>query len=111
MPFERFAADDPSQIVMGLFNGELIAVFMFHELEPGCYQAHFSTQRKADRIAVLSAAAKLVEWFKENDLQMVAFVTVRNKPLQRFIENAGLYSRKPVSINEIPYFAYSNGPF
>lgn len=90
LPFDEFAKDDPSQIALGLFNGELQAVYFFHEIAPNQLQAHFTSSRKADRCLVLAGAITLVKWFEQNDLQMVAYIRKRNRPLRRFVEDAGL---------------------
>ena len=97
MPFDQFAADYPNQVVMGLFNGDLIAVYFFHQIGETEYQAHFSADRKADRSAVLAGAKQLVEWFQQNGLQMSAFVHKRNTALRRFVESAGLMYQKDSS--------------
>ena len=93
LPFEEFAKDDPSQITLGLFNGELHAVYFFHQIGPSQYQVHFTSKRTADRGLVLAGAATLVRWFQENNLEMVAYVTKRNAPLWRFAESAGMVRR------------------
>ncbi len=90
MSFEDFAKDDPSQIALGLFNGELQAVYFFHEIAPNTFQSHFTSSRKADRGLVLAGAITLVKWFEQNDLIMVAYIHRRNIPLRRFVEDAGL---------------------
>ena len=90
IPFEEFAADDPTQITLGLFNGELVAVYFFHQIGESEWQAHFTSRRDADKWAVLRAAQELVDWFKANNLQMTAYILARNTPLCHFVEAAGL---------------------
>ncbi len=94
LSFEDFAKDDPSQIVLGLFNGELQAVYFFHEIAPNVMQAHFTSRRGADKSLVLAGAATLVRWFQENGLEMVAYIHKRNIPLRHFVEEAGLYQKR-----------------
>lgn len=93
LSFEDFAKDDPSQITLGLFNGELQAVYFFHQIGPNTFQCHFTSKRTADRGLVLAGAATLVRWFQENNLEMVAYIHRRNIPLQRFAQDAGLALR------------------
>jgi hypothetical protein len=95
--FEDFAADSPSQITLGLFNGELQAVYFFHQTGPTEFQAHFTSRRGADRSLVLAGAITLVKWFQENNLEMVVYIDKRNKPLCRFAEEAGFL---PVFVSE-----------
>jgi hypothetical protein len=91
MSFSDFAADDPSQIVMGLFRGEaFIAVFMFHQVSVDTFGAHFTAPRNAPKDAVLAAGRWLVNWFLSNHLHLQAFVSERNKPLRRWVEAVGL---------------------
>jgi len=90
MTFEEFSADDPSQIVIGLFNGELQAAYMFHQTAPTTYQAHFTSDRQANREMVLAGARLLVGWFIKNGLMLEAFVHRRNRPLCQFAESVGL---------------------
>ncbi len=90
LSFEDFAKDDPSQITLGLFNGELQAVYFFHQIGPNQFQVHFTSKRTADRKLVLAGAATLVRWFQENNLEMVAYIHRRNIPLQVFAQEAGL---------------------
>lgn len=90
MPFEQFASDAPNQIVLGLFNGELQAAYLLHEVEPNIYQCHFTSRRDAPKDAVLSAAKWIVDYFVANGLGLVAYVRPRNVPLCRFSEAIGL---------------------
>lgn len=93
MSFTDFSADDPTQIVMGLFtaNGNFIAVFMFHQSAPDTFDAHFSSSREADPADVLAAARWLVQWFVTNNLTMLAYIDPRQRPLAEFVLAAGLY--------------------
>lgn len=90
MKFEDFAADDPSQIVLGLFNGNLQAVYLFRQIGPKTFEAHFTSSRKAKREDVLAGARTLVQWFAEQGLVIVGYVNAGNGPLRHFLEEAGL---------------------
>lgn len=102
LSFEDFAADDPNQIVLGLFDGELQAVYFFHQIGPNQFQSHFTSKRTADKAVVLAGARQLVDWFRENNLEMVAYIAERNRPLQRFVEAAGLQKRKVSNNGSLP---------
>lgn len=90
MKFEDFAADTPNQIVLGLFNGELQAAYLLHEVEPNVYQCHFTSRRDAPKDAVLSAAKWIVDYFVASGLRLIALVEPRCVPLRHFSEAIGL---------------------
>lgn len=90
MPFEEFAADRDDQIAIGLFNGELRAVYFLHETEPGNYQAHFTSQRQVPRGSLLAGAEQVIDdFFRAGAIQIHAFVTERNTPLKVFLTQLG----------------------
>lgn len=90
MPFEEFAAARDDQITIGLFNGELRAVYFLHETEPGNYQAHFTSERGLSREALLAGAAQVAsDFFDAGAKQIHAWVTERNGPLRSFLETLG----------------------
>lgn len=90
MSFESFVADDPAQIVMGLFSDSLCAVYLFYQTNPTTFDCHFTSRRDAPKDAVLSAGHWLVQFFAQNNLHLRAFVTLRNKPLRAWVEAVGL---------------------
>lgn len=93
MSFEDFTSDDPSQIVMGLFNGSLCAAYLFREETRGSFDAHYSSRRGVSRNYVLAGGRWLVNWFMENGAQEVtAYVVEKNGPLRRFVEAVGFVS-------------------
>ena len=90
MPFEVFSAPDPSHIAVGAFNGEFLAVFFFHEFEPGCFESHFSSKRGTPREVLLTAAREVMNCFLENGArELTAWITERNAPLRTFVEALG----------------------
>lgn len=90
MPFEEFAAVRDDQIAVGLFNGELRAVYFLHETEPGNYQAHFTSERGLSREALLAGATQVAsDFFEAGATQIHAWVTERNGPLRSFLEALG----------------------
>jgi hypothetical protein len=90
MPLEVFAADDPRHLTVGLFNGELQAVYFLHEVEPSIYQAHFTSRRGLSREALLAGAAEVAHQVLANGgSEIHAWVTERNGPLRSFLTDLG----------------------
>ena len=90
MPFEEFAANRDDQIAVGLFNGELRAVYFLHETEPGNYQAHLTSERGVSRETLLDGAEQVIaDFFSAGAAQIHAFVTERNTPLRVFLTQLG----------------------
>ena len=89
-PFETFIADDPKQIVVGLFNGDLQAVYVTYEFEPGKFETHYTSHRKAPRENVLWGAQQILNIMLSNGAEEVlAYVSPQNKPLCRFVQDIG----------------------
>lgn len=88
--FEQFASTDPLQIVIGLFDPELIAVFVYYESEPKVYQSHFTAKRNIPRETLLDAAREINTCLLANGAErLTAFIVERNRPLRRFVEDLG----------------------
>lgn len=103
MDFGEFAAVDPRQVVMGLFNGRLCAVFMFREFQPGWLETHFTTRRDAEKNSVLLGALTLADWCAEQGLGLTANIVERNTPLRRFV--------KAIGFQEVVHFEYHGKPY
>src|ERR1043165_8080939 len=87
MSFADFTA--PDGIAVGLFNGDLQAVFFLHEIEPRDFQCHFSARRKVLRETLLAGAAQVAcDFFAAGAEQLHAWVTPRS-PLRRFLTDLG----------------------
>jgi hypothetical protein len=98
--FEDFNARDPSQIVMGLFNGQLCAVYLIIEIAPGIFDTHFTSKRGVSRNYVLAGARFLLSWLLENGaIEVLAFVSPYNKPLCQFVEAIGY---EPTEVIHLP---------
>jgi hypothetical protein len=98
MPFEVFSSADPSHIAVGAFNGEFLAVFFFHEFEPGCFEAHFTSKRGVSRETLLTAARETMSCFFENGArELTAWIVERNRPLRSFVESLGFAQQEGVS--------------
>ncbi len=90
MPLEVFASDDPSHLTIGLFNGELCAVYFLHETEPSIYQAHFTSRRGLSKEILLAGAAEVAKViFTYGGTEIHGWVTERNEPLRSFLEDLG----------------------
>lgn len=90
MPFEEFSAVRDDQITIGLFNGQLRAVYFLHETEPGNFQAHFTSQRGVPRETLLLAAGQVAhDFFAAGASEIHAWVTERNTALKHFLGQLG----------------------
>lgn len=88
MSLEDFTAGDG--IAIGLFNGELRAVYFLHETEPGNFQAHFTSQRNIPRETLLAAASQVAhDFFAAGAVEIHAWVTERNTALRHFLTQLG----------------------
>lgn len=100
MPLKDFLADDPRHLTIGLFNGELQAVYFLDEFEPTKYEAHFSSRRDVSRETLLSGASTVASLLLSNGAtEICAWVTKRNTPLRSFLESLGF---TPDSVSEFP---------
>ena len=90
MTFEAFSATDPTQLVVGLFNGELQAVYAIVEWEPRRFEVHFTSAKSAPKEPVRLGAQQVLNFMLENGAEeVVAFVVSRNRPLRKFVESIG----------------------
>lgn len=89
MTFEQFAGDFHNQVVIGLFNGQLCAVYMFIETSPKCFEAHFSSHKATPTEQVFAGGKTMLNWFQERGAVVTAQVVERNRPLRAFVEALG----------------------
>jgi hypothetical protein len=68
MSFAEFT--DPNALAIGLFNGELLAVYFLHEVEPRVFQAHFTSRRNVSVVHYCDDQ-EVSEGNKKDDLQLV----------------------------------------
>lgn len=86
--FETYIADDPRQIVIGVFNGQFIAAFLFYEFEPQKYDAHFTSRKGMARGTLLKGAQEVIDaLFTNGAKEITAWIVSRNTPLRRFVED------------------------
>lgn len=90
MSFEKFASNDPRHLTIGLFNGEMRALYFLREVEPRIFEAHFTSRPQTPREALLIGAAEVAYQILANGAEEIhAWVTPRNKPLRSFLESLG----------------------
>lgn len=90
IPFESFIAEDPLQIVIGVFNGQFIAAFLLNEFEPGRFECHFSSKRGTPRETLVKGGEIIRDAFFQNGAkELCAWVTVRNVALKGYLEALG----------------------
>lgn len=91
MSFETFTDTDPTQTVVGLFNGELQAAYLLHEYEPYRFDVHMTSDRCAPRENVLEGARRVLRCLFEGGAKEVsALIVARNRPLCQFVEAIGM---------------------
>lgn len=93
MPFETFASEHPAHVTLGLFNGELQAVYFLCEVEPAVYEVHFTSQRGVLRETLLDAARQVARLFLTNGaVELRAWIMPRNRALCQFLLDLGFVS-------------------
>lgn len=102
MPFKEFASNEVT--VMGLFNGEFLAAYVVKEYQPGCFDMHFTSKRKAPREYLVAGGIYLTNWLLEHGAQEVsALIVSRNRPLSRFLEDCGYSVSQIMTFDDSPY--------
>lgn len=103
LSFETFS--DPSQVtVMGLFNGEFLAVYVIGESSPGCFDMHFTSKRGAPRKYLVAGGIKITNWLIENGaLEVSAVITKRNRALRQFLEDCGYSLEEELTFGDSPH--------
>lgn len=88
MSFEDFT--DPNALAIGLFNGELQAVYFLHETEPGDFQFHLTSRRGFSRSVLLEAGCLILTQILENGATKIhAWIIPRNRPLRLLALESG----------------------
>lgn len=98
--FDQFAKPDPSQVVMGLFNGEFLAAYMVKEYAPRYYDMHFTSKRQTPREYLVAGGIQITSWLIEHGaIEVSAIIISRNRALKRFLEDCGYTLEKELSFN------------
>ena len=90
MSFETFAENNPTHLAVGLFNGELIAVYFFVEWAQLRYEAHLTSKKGTPREIVLMGAQAALNGLMEYASEVSAFVRPRNRALRQFVTDLGM---------------------
>jgi hypothetical protein len=91
MPFETYSATNATHLTVGLFNGELIAVYFFVEWAPLRYEGHFTSKRGVPRETLLVGARAILNGLLSNGaLEVSALIRPANKPLRQFVTDLGM---------------------
>lgn len=90
--FESFTGGS-NQAILGLFNGEFIAVYMIKEYAQGCFDLHFTSKRKTPREYLVAGGINITSWLiTEGARDVSAVIMERHCSLRRFLEDCG-YSK------------------
>jgi RimJ/RimL family protein N-acetyltransferase len=101
--FEGFSKGDPNQIVMGLFNGQLCAVYVIYQVGPGKFDTHYTSRRKTPKEYVLAGAQACLKWLLDNGaVEVAAYVSEHNKPMAAFVEAIGFEPQGTVEFSGTP---------
>lgn len=118
IPFEEFASYKPTEVSMGLFNGELIAVYLIQQRGPHLFQVHFASRRKTARDDALSGALTLRDWLlRDGDAEIFGWIleawTGANHPIHRFAIACGFHPTGDIfqdSDTKVTWHRYSTWP-
>lgn len=104
MPLEEFVADNPTQAVMGLFNGEFLAAYMVREYAPQHYDMHFTAKRQVPREYLVVGGMQLTNWLIKNGaVEVSAYIVARNTALRKFLEDCGYKLERSVRFDDSPH--------
>lgn len=86
-PFKSFVSDDPRQMVIGLFNGQFIAAFVFYEFDPQQYECHFTSRRGSSKENLIEGGKQIRDACLQNGAkELCAWITKRNLALKSYLE-------------------------
>lgn len=101
---DQFTKPDPTQAVMGLFNGEFLAAYMVKEYASACYDMHFTSKPEAPREYLVAGGIKITSWLIEHGaIEVSAVIISRNRALKRFLEDCGYTFEKQLTFNNSPH--------
>lgn len=104
MPFEEFVAPNPTQAVMGLFNGEFLAAYMVKEYAPQHFEMHFTAKRQAPRAYLVAGGIQLTSQLVQNGaVEVSAFIMARNTALRKFLEDCGYRLERSMRFENSPH--------
>lgn len=89
---DRMSFDDflNASLVVGLWDPEFRAVFVFCEDEFGVFDCHFTADVVVPRETLLAAARQITTLMLDNGaIRLTADIVDRNRPMRRFVEALG----------------------
>jgi len=91
LPFEAFTEINPTHLTIGLFNGDLLAIYFLREWEPTKYEAHFTSKRGVPRETLLLGAKAILNLMLDNGAtEVAALILPTNRPLRQFVTELGM---------------------
>lgn len=94
--FDEFVAEKPDEVSFGLFNGELLAVFLLQQRAPTIFQVHFAARKQAPRgVVVAGAVAVRNLLFQQGATELYGYLLPEharpNHPMRRFATDTGFF--------------------
>ena len=91
LPFSQFSETNPTHLTIGLFNGELLAVYFLQEWEPTKYEAHFTSRKGVAREDLLQGAQAVLDLvLTHGGTEVSALILPANRPLRQFVTDLGM---------------------
>ncbi len=98
--FETFTDTNPAHLTVGLFNGELQAVYFFVEVTPRHFDAHFTSRKGVAREVVLEGGRQVLDLILTHGGEEVsALIRPVNRPLRQFVTQLGMVEVEHVSFS------------
>lgn len=100
LSFEAFC----DSTVLGLFNGEFLAVYVIEEPVKGLFSMHFTSKRKTPREYLVAGGIQITNWLIANGaLEVSAVIVARNRALRKFLEDCGYTLEKEMRFDDSPH--------
>lgn len=88
LSFDQWLDVGPNQAMLGLFNGEFIALYMVKQFAPAQMDMHFTSKRGAPRNYLVAGGIQITNWLIVNGaLEVSALILKRNHALRQFLED------------------------
>lgn len=96
IPFEEFARARQGELSWGLFNGELIALYLLQQRSLTSFQVHLATRKRADKQALIAGARKVRDvMFQNGTTELFGYLLPEHArpshPLREFAEAVGFF--------------------
>lgn len=104
MSFEDFVLKSPGQVVLGLFNGQFLAVYVVKEFKPHHYDMHFTSKRNTPREYLVAGGIQVTsKLIRLGAIEVSAVIRARNLALKRFLEDCGYSLEKELTFDDSPH--------